>query len=285
MAILLAVVAAAGWGAADYYGGAASRRDTSVFVIVAASELLGVVLLIPALAAHGITPPDNPRLLLAAVAGIAVTCELSLIYCALSRGEAFVTAPVGALGAAVAVTVGLVGGDHLDLAIVAGLIFALVGGALSAWTAPAGKTFRATMRSAAVCLTAAVAVGTMLTCLHAAGRVDPYWATAIVHISTALSAALAAFLANRRSSHSGLPRRPQLPTLALIAVVGVGGDLAYAVASRQGALSIVSAVSSLYPVTTIALARLLQHRRATRIQLLGIAVALLGAALLGAATR
>src|ERR1700691_5167535 len=52
MAILLALGAAVGWGATDYYGGAATRRDTSVFVIVALSELLGVVLLLPALLAH-----------------------------------------------------------------------------------------------------------------------------------------------------------------------------------------------------------------------------------------
>jgi drug/metabolite transporter (DMT)-like permease len=284
MAILLAVAAAIGWGAADFCGGDASRRETSVFVIVALSELFGVLLLLPTLVVRGVPPPTNPRLLFAAVAGVAVTAELGLIYRALSRGDVFITAPVGALGAAAAVTIGLIGGDPLDLVIAAGLLCALIGGAISACGSPITSR-TVVIRNAAICLGAAAAVGTMLTCFHAAGRLDPYWATATEHISTAVSAGLAALLGNRRSLRHSLPRRPQMPTLALVAIVGVGGDLAYAAASRHGALSIVSAISSLYPLTTVGLARLVRARRPTRIQLLGIAVALLGAILLGAATR
>jgi drug/metabolite transporter (DMT)-like permease len=284
MAILLAVAAAVGWGASDFYGGDASRRDTSVFVIVALSELIGVAMLLPALVARGVPPPTNPRLLLAAVAGLAVTAELSLIYRALSRGNAFITAPVGALGAATAVTIGLIGGDPLDLLIAAGLLCALLGGGVSAWSSPTTGGVTA-IRSAGTCLGAAAAVGAMLTCFHAAARVDPYWATATEHISTAISAGVAALVSNRRSPRRSPHRGPRLRTLALVATVGVGGDLAYAAASRQGALSIVSAVSSLYPITTIALGRLMRGQRPTRIQLLGIALALLGATLLGAATR
>jgi drug/metabolite transporter (DMT)-like permease len=285
MAILLAVAAAFGWGASDYFGGYASRPGRPVFALVAASAALGVLLMLPVLAAHGVPPPDNPRLLLAAVAGVAVTAELSLIYRALSLGDSFITAPVGALGAASAVTIGLISGDPLDLAIAAGLLLALLGGGISAWTSPTTAGARSSsnaLHSAAICLGAAVALGTMLTCLHAAGRLDPYWATATEHLSTALSAGLVAVVIHRRSPRHRLPL-PRLPMLALIAVVGAGGDLAYTTASHRGTLSIVSAISSLYPVTTIALGRLLQGQGATRIQLVGVTVALFGAALLGAA--
>jgi drug/metabolite transporter (DMT)-like permease len=282
MAIVLAVTAAVGWGASDYFGGDTSRSGTSVFVIVAASELLGVVLLVPVLAARGVPPPDNPRLLLAAVAGVSVTVELSLIYRALSRGDAFITAPIGALGAAVAVTIGLIGGDRLDLMIGAGLLCALLGGGISAWTSP-GADGSTVLKNAATCLAAAVAVGSTLICLHSAGRLDPDWATTVEHLSTALSAGLAALIVSHRSPRRSLPGRARLRAMALIAVAGTGGDLAYATASRQGALSIVSAISSLYPVTTIALGGLLQGHRATRVQLCGIAVAIVGAALLGVA--
>ena len=284
MPILLAIGAAVGWGATDFLGGQASRRDTSVFLIVAVPDLIGAALLVPVLVARGSAPPDSPRLLLAAVAGLAVTAELSLIYRALSRGNAFITAPVGALGAAAAVTIGLIGGDALDFAIAAGLACALLGGGISAWSAPA--TARSTTAgNAAICLGAACAVGVMLTCFHAAGGVDPYWATAIEHVSTALSAGGIVAFRKRAVLRESLPHRDQLPTLMVIATVGVGGDLAYAGASHQGALSIVSAISSLYPLTTIALARVVRGQRATRIQVAGIAVALLGAVLLGVATR
>src|ERR1700689_1922530 len=172
MAILLAVTAAIGWGASDYYGGDALRRDTSVFAIVALSELLGIVLLLPALVARGAAPPADPRLLLAAVAGVAVTAELSLIYRALSRGNAFITAPVGALGAAAAVGVGLISGNRPDAAIAAGLFCAVLGGGISAWSTP-NASRSTSMQTVAICLGAAAAVATMLTCFHDAGQVDP----------------------------------------------------------------------------------------------------------------
>jgi drug/metabolite transporter (DMT)-like permease len=285
-AIALAVVAAVGWGASDFFGGHASRRQVPVFVVVATAELLGVVLLVPVLLARGTPPPLDPRLLLAALAGMAVTVELSLIYRALSRGEAFITAPTGALGTAAAVSVGLLGGDPLGLAVAIGLTLALLGGGISAWSSPAGaRAGRGSARHAvASCLGAAAALGAMLTSLHAAGRLDPCWATAIEHASTGASAGLVTVIGTRRPVRHVLPDRPHWPALMLIATAGVGGDLAYASASRAGALSIVSAISSLYPVTTIALGGLLQGLRSTRIQLVGIVLALGGATLLGAAT-
>jgi drug/metabolite transporter (DMT)-like permease len=282
MPIALAIAAAAGWGASDFFGGDASRRRTPVLVVVAVSELIGLGLLLPVLLVRGVGPPDDPRLLLAAVAGIAVTVELSLIYLALGRGEAFITAPVAALGAATAVAFGLIGGDPLDLTIAAGLVLALLGSAVSAWSGTGSGSGSGTMmQTAGICLAAAAAVGTMLTLFHAAGRVDAYWATAVEHGSTGVSAACAV-LAGRRTRRM-LPGPSQLPALARIAAAGVGGDLSYAVASRHGALSIVSAIASLYPVTTILLGGALYGRHPTRVQLVGISLALLGAVLLGAA--
>jgi drug/metabolite transporter (DMT)-like permease len=284
--ILLAVVAAIGWGASDFFGGDASRRDTSVFVVVAIAELLGVVVVAPILVARGAPPPDSPRLLFAALAGLAVTCELGLIYRAISRGDAFITAPTGALGTAVAVSVGLIGGDPINVTIAAGLLLALLGGGVSAWTSPTTRRpGGAPWKTVATCAAAAAAVGTMLTSLHAAGRLDPYWATAVEHASTALSAGIAALVQARGSLRHLLPGRPEVPKLALVALVGAGGDLAYATASHGGALSTVSAIASLYPVATIALGCLIQSQRATRVQFVGIVLALSGAAVLGATSR
>jgi len=287
MAILLAMTTAVGWGAADYFGGDASRRKTPVFVIVAITELLGLVPVVAILIARGSPPPDNPRLLLAALSGVAVTVELGLIYRALAQGNAFITAPIGALGSAAAVTLGLIGGDSLDLTIGIGLACALLGGAISTWTPPTTRTTSrgTTWHTAAICLGAAAAVAIMLTSLHGAGRVDPYWATAIERVSTALAATFAALIISRGKLRRNLPPPHQLPILALIAAVGTGGDLAYTAASHHGGdLSVVSAISSLYPIATIMLARILHSQHASRAQLVGISFALAGATLLGAAT-
>jgi drug/metabolite transporter (DMT)-like permease len=286
MAVLLAAAAAIGWGASDFFGGDASRQDTPVFVVVAIAELLGVLVVAPVLIARGTPPPDSPRLLFAALAGIAVTCELGLIYRAISRGDAFITAPTGALGTAAAVGIGLIGGDPISVTVVAGLLLALLGGGASAWTSSSTRRPGASpWRTAATCAAVAAAVGTMLTSLHAAGRLDPYWATAVEHVSTSVSAGIAALAGARRSLRHRLPRRAEMPKLGLVALAGAGGDLAYTTASHSGALSIVSAISSLYPIVTIALGGFLLRQRATRVQVVGIALALSGAVLLGATSH
>lgn len=282
-AIWLAAAAAVAWGAADYFGGA-SRGRTSVLVVVAVSELLGLCLLVPVLVVRGVPLPSTPRLLLAAVAGVGVTIELGIIYLALSRGEGFVTASVGALGAAAAATAGLITGDTLDALVAAGLACALVGGGVSAWTPDGGNRGTGPLRSAALCASAAAGVAMMLISFRAAGRVDPYWATAVEHASTGLCAVFIELVAGRRPRRGRLPRLAQFPGLALVAFTGVAGDLAYATASQHGTLSVVSAVSSLYPVTTIALGIAIQRQRPNTIQVAGIILALTGAAVLGAAT-
>ncbi|HEY6494861.1 MAG TPA: EamA family transporter [Trebonia sp.] len=282
-AIWLAVIAAAGWGAADYFGGA-SRGRLPVLMVVAVSESLGLCLLVPVLVARGVPLPPSPRLFLAALAGAGVTLELGLIYLALSRGEGFIPAAVGALGSAAAATAGLVTGDPFDALVAAGLACSLVGGGVSARTSGGGGHGSRPLRSAAWCGGAAVGVATMLISFRAAGRVDPYWATAVEHASTALCAGLIEVAANRRSPRPRFPAPTQLPGLALVALAGVAGDLTYATASRLGALSVVSAVSSLYPVATIALGVVIQRQRPNRIQLAGITLALIGAAVLGFAT-
>jgi drug/metabolite transporter (DMT)-like permease len=345
IAILLAAGAAIGWGASDFFGGDASRRDTPVFVVVAVTELLGTLAVVPLLAASGTPLPDSPRLLFAVLAGLATTCELGLIYRALSLGDAFITAPIGALGAAIAVSAGLLTGDSLSVIMVAGLALALLGGGASAWTAPGTRRPGSSRwRIAGTCAAAAAAIATALIALHAAGPLGPYWVAGVEHLSTAASAGVVALASTRgprpcspgrvpdvpilpslanaggsrprladhrfpalpalpslagaraprpraprpRSLGRRLPRLPslaELPKLGLIALAGTGGDLAYITASVGGALSIVSAVSSLYPVTTIALSRVLQGQRATRVQAAGIALALVGAALLGLTTH
>lgn len=281
--IWLGALAAAGWGAADYFGGASGGR-TPVFVVVAVSELLGLGLLIPVLVARGVPPPPAVPLLLAAVAGAAVTAELGLIYLALSRGEGFITAPVSALGAAAAATAGLISGDPLDALVAAGLACALLGGGVSAWTSDRGGRRMRPLRRAALCAGAAAGVATMLITLHAASRADPYWSTAVEHASTGLCAVLIELAAARRPRRDRLPPPSQLPVLALVAFAGTGGDLAYATASQHGALTVLSAVSSLYPVATIALGVVIQRLRPSRVQVAGIALALIGAAVLGSVT-
>jgi drug/metabolite transporter (DMT)-like permease len=278
--VLLAAGAAISWGASDFFGGAL-RRNLPVFVVVAVSQLLGLLVLAPILLVRGVPFPDDPHILFAAVAGLGVTLELRLVYLAISRGDAFVTAPVGALGAALAVAVGLLTGDRLTVPVAAGVLCALIGGLISAWSSP--RRSGSLLSGAALCLGAAIGLATGFVCLHAAGRVDPYWAATVIDAATAIPAALAA-LAGARQGRPAIRAKPgHLALLAVPAAAGVAGDLAFLSASRHGSLSVVSAISSLYPLMTIALGMALQGRRSGPKEAVGLALALAGAVTLGAA--
>jgi drug/metabolite transporter (DMT)-like permease len=279
--ILLAVATALGWGASDFFGGDSSRHETPVFVVLAIVQAAGLVILMPIMVARGIAPPVNGRLLLAVAAGAAVTVELGVVYAALSRGDTFIGAPTGALGAAIAVVAGLIGGDPIGPGVTLGLVCALLGGGISAWATPPGNA-KAGWQAAASVVVASIAVGTMLVTLNGAGRLDPYWAITVEGLSTLVSAAAVAWFAQRGRPRVRLPDPIRWPMFVLVGALGLAGDLTYAAAARHGALSIISAVSSLYPVPTIVLGRLLRGRRATILQLVGAAVALAGATLLGA---
>ena len=77
----------------------------------------------------------------------------------------------------------------------------------------------------------------------------------------------------------------RIPT-AILAIVAAGGaldmlaNLLYLVASRSGPLSVVVTLASLYPASTVALARLVLHERLSGRQWVGVACALVAVAVI-----
>ena len=78
------------------------------------------------------------------------------------------------------------------------------------------------------------------------------------------------------------PAPGTLPTIAAAGALDAGANALYLLASREGLLSLVSVLSSLYPAATILLARFVLHERMNRVQLLGVALAFAGVALISA---
>ena len=79
-----------------------------------------------------------------------------------------------------------------------------------------------------------------------------------------------------------MPASADLGQLALVGLVDLGATALYALANRHGALSIVSVVGSLYPVTTVLLARTVLDERIRPVQVAGVATALAGVAMIAA---
>jgi drug/metabolite transporter (DMT)-like permease len=79
-----------------------------------------------------------------------------------------------------------------------------------------------------------------------------------------------------------MPRR-NLRWLVLIGVLDSGANTLYALATNHGLLSLVSVLSSIYPLTTVLLAQALLREHVSRHQRIGIVAALAGVALISAA--
>ena len=73
-----------------------------------------------------------------------------------------------------------------------------------------------------------------------------------------------------------------MPPLIVVAVLDLGANLLFAIATRHGLLSIVSVAGSLYPLATVVLARVILGERVRRVQELGIVAAIAGVVLIAA---
>jgi drug/metabolite transporter (DMT)-like permease len=78
------------------------------------------------------------------------------------------------------------------------------------------------------------------------------------------------------------PGRSFLPALVVVGVCDVGANVLFSLATTHGYLSVVSVLSALYPVVTVALAAAVLHERVARSQRVGVVGALAGAALISA---
>jgi uncharacterized membrane protein len=125
MSIFLAFLSSVSFGAADFLGGLATRRSGRVFAVVVLSQVVGLSVVLAALAI------GRPELLAgdigwAAGAGVAGSAGLVLLYRGLSIGTMSVVAPLSAvMGALVPVAWGLITGERPSLPALVGVPVAL----------------------------------------------------------------------------------------------------------------------------------------------------------------
>jgi drug/metabolite transporter (DMT)-like permease len=275
VAVLLSLLASAAWGTADFCGGFFSRRwpAMSVLLVIEAAGLLAATTIV---VAAGDAFPDTRHALLAVGAGLAGVTGLALFYTALSVGTMSVIAPISATGAIVPVVVGVVTGDALTALIVAGLVLAFAGVVLAGREAEEEDAGRGSAGRRAILLSlgSALGFGLFFTMYDTAADASVSWA---ILLSRLPAVPVVALIVWRRGF--AVPRGADLLRLAGIAQLDCLATSLYAVAITRGALSVVAVVGSLYPVTTVLLARVILRERLQRVQAAGVLVALLGVAL------
>ena len=266
------LLAAFAWGGGDFAGGFATKR-ASVFRVVAVAHIAGLVLmLVMALITGEPIPPLN-SLLWGAFAGFIGAFGIAALYRALAVGRMGVVAPVAAVVTGILpVLIGMYTEGLPDRLQLAGFVFALVGIWLVAGTAEGGNA-RSGIGLAAL---AGVMFGLFLIGGKQAGHAGIFWPLVAARtVSTCLMLILVLF-----SPRDPRPLRAALWPMLASGLLDSAGNALFIAATRHGRLDVAAVLSSLYPASTVILARYLLKERISKMQSVGIVCALVSVALI-----
>lgn len=287
----LALASSLSWGISDFVGGVQSRRQP-VLRVVLVSQAFGLIVVGVLLAARGLPIPSLGRMVPAGLAGLAGAAGLAAFYRGLAMGSMSIVAPIAATGVAIPVIVGILGGDRPAAIQLAGIGAAVLGVVLASREKETHES-QSSGASIVLALAAATGFGTFFLGLHASARADPFWATFAARACSVAALSVVAAVWRRGmaggvaegTSRDGGGRSAGVRGWVALAVVGtldVGANALYALATRHGLLSVVSVLSSLYPLATVGLARMLLGERVQRLQEIGVLAALTGVLLIAA---
>ncbi len=267
MAILLALGAAITYGASDFTGGLLSKT-VRVFVVLLVSQIIGSVLLVAALPfIDGVY--SSTAITWGLAAGVAATVGASLLYRGLAIGRMSVVAPVtGVLAAVVPVAYGLATGERPGVLALAGSALAIAA-VVIVTRAPGAGNEGGGQRGIVEAIGAGAGFGFFFILLERSPEDSGLWPLVGTRISMlVLTVAVLAVTRTRIE----IPRAV-MPTLLLLAVLNTSSDLLFLLATREGLLSVVAVLASLYPASTIVLARVVLHERMAGLQPVGLGVA------------
>lgn len=276
MAIVLGLAAALTYGAADFLG-ALATKTTKVFTVVLVSQVLGSGLLILVLPFFLESSAPAAALAWGAGAGVAGAVGVALFYQGLAVGRMGAVAPItGVEAAAVPVIFGLLTGERPSPLAFAGVLVALGAVALVSSSpqiedSPASSR-RRLQPGIGLAIAAGIAFGAFFILLDQAGDDSGLWPLVGARVSS-LVTIVVAMLAGDGFER---PQRSALPAIAGAGLLDVAANLFFLLATRHGLLSIVAVLTSMYPATTVVLARLVLDERFHRTQLIGLALAALG---------
>jgi drug/metabolite transporter (DMT)-like permease len=277
MAYLLAVGSALLYGAADFIGGLATRRAGTIAVVIL-SQASGLILLALILPLLPHASPSRPDLLWGALAGLTGGIGVALLYRALAIGTMAVVAPTTAVCAvAIPVLVSLLLGERPGPLAAAGMALGIGSivlvsqqrtAAPSESHQPAPQPGRRS--GVGTALASGVAIGFFFLTLAQTKSDAGMWPILVARL---VSVSLFGTVAIARAISIKMPAR--MVVLSLVCgVIDMLANALYLLAARQGPLSIVVTLSSLYPASTVLLARIVLGERLNLLQSLGVGCAL-----------
>ena len=268
MAFVLALASALVYGTGDWFGGHAARRRPSLGV-AAIGQAMSLVLVAVAVTLGSAGVPGGPTWVWAAVGGAIGALGIAGLYHGFAVGEVSVVAPVSAVvGAVVPVVFGLLAGDRPGASALAGIVLAVA--AIALVSGALGRSGPVEWRIVALAAGVGGCFGSLFVCLERTDSDSGMWPLLIMRLVSVPM--LLALLVRRPRGMRGGDHRSTV--LALVAgTFDMGANVLYLLAVREGMLSLVAVIASLYPAATVALAAGVDKERVSRPQAVGLVVA------------
>jgi uncharacterized membrane protein len=285
MTVILGLAGALAYGFADFLGGLASRRVPPI-VVTAWVAVIGLVPLVIGLALLGGRFTAG-ALLWGTIAGLSGSVGVLLLYTALAVGPMSVLSPLtSVVSALVPVTVGVLFlGSQLTGIGIAAIVVAIVAVVLVGIVRDSSGA-RLTPRGLIAAGFAGCGFGGLILAYSATSPADGLAPLVVARIVQVVVMWAGVSIASLRSARE-MKRIPARNIWAIIAVCGVldaSANVFIQAALHAGdaatALPVVSVLNALYPIGTIILAAIVLRERLTRVQILGLALALAASAVL-----
>ncbi|MGA3318073.1 MAG: DMT family transporter [Candidatus Korobacteraceae bacterium] len=262
------------WGAGDFAGGIATKR-ANVFRVVAGAHACGLLLMLLLVWITGEAVPPRATLLWGAAAGITGAVGVAALYRALAIGRMGIVAPVAAVITGVLpVLAGIYTEGMPDRIQLVGFVLALI----SIWLIARPDGEIDTHRGLGLAVLAGVLFGLFFIACKQAGHHAVFWPLVAARIaSTLLMLLIGIFSAGDRR-----PLRPALVPIVFSGILDTSANALFIAATQHGRLDVTSVLSSLYPASTVILARIFLKERMSATQNAGIVGALVSVALIAA---
>ncbi|MFE0426112.1 EamA family transporter [Streptomyces sp. NPDC058953] len=285
MVALFALTTALLMGLADFGGGLLTRRAPALTVVVA-SQTVAVVVLGVIVLATAAWREAGPQLWYAVAAGVLGPVALLCFYQALALGPMGVVSPLGSVGVAVPVGVGLLLGERPGPVQLAGIGVAVLGIVMAGGPELRGAPVQ--RRTVALTLVAAVGFGAVMTLIaEASSSVTGLFLALFVQRTVNIAVGGTALAVTARRGRRILPEDgglrvlwSALPLLAFVGLADVASNGTYALAAQTGPVTVAAVLSHLYPVVTVLAALIVLKERLRGVQATGAGLALVGSVLL-----
>jgi len=270
----LSLSAAVSWGAADFSGGIATKA-ANVFSVVVVAHATGLAFMLLLALLVGEPIPAWTSLLWGIVAGLAGGIGLAALYKALAVGKMGINAPLSSVITAVVPLLFSFSTEGLPHAMqMIGFVLALV----SIWLIATQRGTGDGSQGMGLAVVAGIGFGGFLLFIKLAGSEAVFWPLVSARSASFLLMLAITVIRGGDWKHS----RGSVSYMLLAGILDSGANALYVAAAQRGRLDVAAVLSSLYPASTVILARLVLKERLSRLQRVGMAAALIAVSLIAA---